>query len=110
MKRIDAAARPLEVTVEATPGTRSVGVAWSPEVARTRVEYARLFLVPLGTDLPRTYLELVDHRPDASVRLPETLAAGRYAIEVDAYGSSSWGDGRLEGRGRSAPFLLGPAD
>ena len=47
MKRIDAAARPLEVTVEATPGTRSVGVAWSPEVDRTRVEYARLFLVPL---------------------------------------------------------------
>ena len=63
MRRIDAGgpARLLEVTVEPTPGSaRSVGVHWSSEVERTRVEYARLFLVPLGTGLPRTYLELVD--------------------------------------------------
>ncbi|MBF6177604.1 hypothetical protein [Nocardia otitidiscaviarum] len=97
----------LRVTVAVT-GRDTAEITWSPAGdVRVKFEYARIFLVPLGTDATRRYLELVDGRRAAAVlRLP-ALPDGDYAIEVDAYGSASWGDGRLDGRGRSAAFTLG---
>ncbi|WP_194814806.1 hypothetical protein [Nocardia sp. XZ_19_385] len=100
----------LRVTVEFTSTTtRSPTITWSPAdaiAARSRFEYARIFLVAPG-DPQRTYLDIVDGKPSATVRLPDTVPPGEYVIEVDAYGSASWGDGRLEARGRSAPFPIG---
>ncbi|WP_330255805.1 hypothetical protein OG874_15270 [Nocardia sp. NBC_00565] len=88
---------------------RSLGVGWSfASAAPTELACARIFLVPLGGDPRRIYLDIVDRRSAMSVRLPEGLADGEYAIEVDAYGSASWGDGRLDARGRSASFTIGP--
>ncbi|WP_433601775.1 hypothetical protein ACQPXH_08740 [Nocardia sp. CA-135953] len=90
---------------------RSFGITWSAAdaaAARKKFEYARIFLVALGGDPQRMYLALVDRRPWASVQLPADLADGEYAIEVDAYGSASWGDGRLDARGRSVSFMIGP--
>ncbi|WP_306359747.1 hypothetical protein [Nocardia sp. CC227C] len=106
----------LRVTVAVTGGGM-VEVTWSPAGdARVKFEYARIFLVPLDpapsdpvtpySAGPRRYLELVDGRSAAVLRLP-ALPDGDYAVEVDAYGSASWGDGRLDGRGRSAAFTLG---
>ncbi|MGW0246898.1 hypothetical protein ACWDYH_09690 [Nocardia goodfellowii] len=100
----------LRVTIEAAdPAHRSLLVRWTPadaETARSRFEYARLFVAAVG-DPQRAYLDIVDGKPSAAVRLPDTLAVGAYVIEVDAYGSASWGDGRLEARGRSDPFPIG---
>ncbi|MEV6275647.1 hypothetical protein [Nocardia sp. NPDC051832] len=100
----------LRVTVEFTGDAgRSPTVSWSPDdavAARSRFEYARIFVLALGAS-QRTYLDIVDGKSTATVRLPETRTAGQYVIEVDAYGSASWGDGRLEARGRSASFPIG---
>jgi hypothetical protein len=98
----------LRVTVEFID-TRSLGIRWSPVAsgAHKKLEYARIFLVPPGSKSQRVYLAIVDGRPSTSVRLPEALADGEYAIEVDAYGSASWGDGRLDARGRSDSFVIG---
>ncbi|MRH88177.1 hypothetical protein GFY24_12105 [Nocardia sp. SYP-A9097] len=101
----------LRVTVEFGETTGELGISWAPasaSAAHMNLEYARIFLVALGSGADRSYVELVDGHPRASVRLPETLSAGEYAIEVDGYGSASWGDGRLDARGRSAPFTIGP--
>ncbi|WP_063041434.1 hypothetical protein [Nocardia pseudovaccinii] len=104
----------LRVAVEFTDtARRSLGITWSAanaSAARKKFEYARIFLVVLGGDPQRMYLDLVDRRPSASVRLPVDLADGEYAIEVDAYGSASWGDGRLDARGRSVSFTIGPGE
>ncbi|WP_433731415.1 hypothetical protein ACQP0C_06270 [Nocardia sp. CA-129566] len=100
----------LRVTVEfSDAGSRSLGIEWSPVAsgAHKKLEYARIFLVPLGSEGRRVYLGIVDGRASTSVRLPEALADGEYAMEVDAYGSASWGDGRLDARGRSATFVVG---
>ncbi|MBL1074684.1 hypothetical protein JK358_09770 [Nocardia sp. 2] len=103
---------PLRVTVEFTdPVDRALGIRWSPateSAARRRFEYARVFLVALSEQPHRTYLDIVDGHPWTSLRLPAALAAGEYAIEIDAYGSASWGDGRLDAHGRSPSFTLGP--
>ncbi|NNH75973.1 hypothetical protein HLB23_40025 [Nocardia uniformis] len=99
----------LRVTVEVIDSVeRSFGIRWAlmPADARRRFECARIFLVALGDEAQRAYLDIVDGQPSTSVRLPDTLAAGEYAIEVDAYGSASWGDGRLEARGRSDSFTV----
>ena len=105
--RYQAGEATLRVAVEFTDtARRSLDITWS--AARKKFEYARIFLVPLGRDPQRIYLDLVDRRSSASVRLPTESADGEYAIEVDAYGSASWGDGRLEARGRSASFTIGP--
>ncbi|WP_330178838.1 hypothetical protein OHB26_20180 [Nocardia sp. NBC_01503] len=99
----------LRVTVEFGEAPGELGVNWSPEsatAAHMKLEYARIFLVALRAEAERTYVELVDGHPWASVRLPEALAAGEYAIEVDGYGGASWGDGRLDARGRSASFTV----
>ncbi|WP_157556842.1 hypothetical protein [Nocardia acidivorans] len=99
----------LRVTVEFGETAGRLGVGWAPEsatAAHMKLEYARIFLVALGSGMERTYVELVDGHPWASVRLPETLAAGEYAIEVDGYAGASWGDGRLDARGRSAAFTV----
>ncbi|MCU1642028.1 MAG: hypothetical protein JWN03_2303 [Nocardia sp.] len=99
--------RSLRVTLEfSDTAHRSLDVQWSAATACKKLEYARIFLVVLGDDPQRVYLNLVDTRPWASVRLPEALAEGEYAIEIDAYGSASWGDGRLDARGRSASFTV----
>ncbi|MEV6069101.1 hypothetical protein AB0L82_21340 [Nocardia sp. NPDC052001] len=101
----------LRVTVEFEADTREVGIGWSPAsatAAHMTLEYARIFLVPLAIGAERTYLELVDGHPWATVRLPGTLPAGEYAIEVDGYGGASWGDGRLDARGRSLAFTIAP--
>ncbi|MFI6869019.1 hypothetical protein [Nocardia sp. NPDC050406] len=99
----------LRVTIGSPdPATRSLDIQWSlagPSAIRLRFEYARLFLITPGGE--RVYLDIVDGPPTASVRLPATAPDGEYALEVDAYGSASWGDGRLEARGRSASFTLG---
>ncbi|WP_062984633.1 hypothetical protein [Nocardia anaemiae] len=104
----------LRVAIEFTDtARRSLEITWSAanaSAARKKFEYARVFLVPLDGYPQRIYLDLVDRRPSASVRLPTELADGEYAIEVDAYGSASWGDGRLDGRGRSASFTIGLRD
>ncbi|MEV0296038.1 hypothetical protein [Nocardia sp. NPDC050710] len=101
----------LRVTVEfADASCRSLDIGWSsaaPSAPHKKFEYARIFLVALGDEPRRMYLDIVDGRPRTSMRLPEALAVGEYAIEVDAYGSASWGDGRLEARGRSASFTVG---
>ncbi|QLY33166.1 hypothetical protein [Nocardia huaxiensis] len=103
---------PLRVTVEFTDAVnRSLGVRWSPATeagARKKFEYARIFLVELSDRPHRTYLDIVEHHPWTSVQLPPALAAGEYAIEIDAYGSASWGDGRLDAHGRSPSFTVGP--
>ncbi|WP_460717940.1 hypothetical protein [Nocardia heshunensis] len=98
----------LRVTVDFTdPGRRCLGVGWSVDSARDRVfESARIFLVALDARPHRTYLGLVDWRDRTSIQLPEALPAGSYAIDVDAYGSASWGDGRLDARGRSVAFTV----
>ncbi|MEV6338450.1 hypothetical protein AB0M12_27450 [Nocardia vinacea] len=102
----------LRVAVEFTDtARRSLGITWSAanaSAARKKFEYARIFLVAFGGDPQRMYLDLVDRRPSATVQLPDDLADGEYAIEVDAYGSASWGDGRLDARGRSVSFTIGP--
>ncbi|WP_433199100.1 hypothetical protein ACQP1G_05845 [Nocardia sp. CA-107356] len=100
----------LRVGIEFTDaGCRSLGISWSPAAAgaHKKLEYARIFLVVLGTEPRRVYLAIVDRWPSTVVRLPESLADGACAIEVDAYGSASWGDGRLDARGRSASFTVG---
>lgn len=100
----------LRVTIEfGDVGGRSLGIEWSPvgAGAHKKLEYARIFLVPLGSEGRRGYMGIVDGRAWTSVRLPEALADGEYAIEVDAYGSASWGDGRLDAHGRSATFVVG---
>lgn len=97
----------LRVAVECAEG-RAVDIRWAPDSGAHRTfEYARVFLVVPGVETRRVYLDLVDGRDWAAMELPGELAAGEYAIDVDAYGSASWGDGRLEGRGRSAVFTLG---
>ncbi|MEV5839691.1 hypothetical protein [Nocardia sp. NPDC052112] len=102
----------LRVAIEfADSARRSLGITWSAanaSAARKKFEYARIFLVALGGEPQRVYLDLVDRRPSASVQLPAELADGEYAIEVDAYGSASWGDGTLDARGRSVAFTIGP--
>ncbi|MGW4243455.1 hypothetical protein [Nocardia sp. NPDC004722] len=100
----------LLVTVDfADPEHRSLGVTWLEEAAAHRIfESARLFLVALDTPSRRSYLGLVDWRDRTTIELPEAVAAGCYAVDVDAYGSASWGDGRLDARGRSAAFTVGP--
>ncbi|MQY24088.1 hypothetical protein [Nocardia macrotermitis] len=83
-------------------------VRWSPasETASHKIfEYARVFLIE--PDSARRYLDLVDGRAQASVRLPADLPPGEYAIEIDAYAGASWGDGKLDARGRSASFTVG---
>ncbi|WP_433759451.1 hypothetical protein [Nocardia sp. CA-135398] len=104
----------LRVAIEFTDTARRLlDITWSAanaSAARKKFEYARIFLVPLGGDPQRIYLDLVDRRPSASVQLPAELADGEYAIEVDAYGSASWGDGRLDARGRSASFTIALGD
>ncbi|MFI6777495.1 hypothetical protein [Nocardia sp. NPDC050412] len=104
----------LRVTVEFTDTARRLlDITWSAanaSAARKKFEYARIFLVTLCGDPERMYLDLVDRRPSASVQLPAELAEGAYAIEVDAYGSASWGDGRLDARGRSASFMIDPGE
>ncbi|MGX1805368.1 hypothetical protein ACWIGI_06605 [Nocardia sp. NPDC055321] len=98
----------LLVAIEfADAAHREIGVRWSPANAHKKLEYARIFLVPVTPEPERVYLELVDTLPYGSVTLPESLPAGEYAIEVDAYGSASWGDGRLDAHGRSACFTVG---
>ncbi|MFE6864867.1 hypothetical protein [Nocardia sp. NPDC057668] len=99
----------LLVAIEfADDAHRALGVRWSPAApAHKKLEYARVFLVPVTPEPERVYLELVDGLPRASVSLPESLPAGEYVIEVDAYGSASWGDGRLDAHGRSACFTVG---
>ncbi|WP_433711166.1 hypothetical protein ACQP2U_33645 [Nocardia sp. CA-084685] len=101
----------LRVTVDFTDtARRTLDISWSAanaSAARKKFEYARIFLVALDNDPQRMYLDLVDRRPSASVPLPAELTDGEYAIEVDAYGSASWGDGRLDARGRSASFTIG---
>ncbi|MEU8899534.1 hypothetical protein [Nocardia sp. NPDC048505] len=96
----------LRVTVEFHDAARrSLTVRWSPDdeiAAGRRLEYARLFVVTRHE--LRMYLDIVDGTPWARVRLPDPLAVGEYSIEVDAYGSASWGDGRLAARGRSGSF------
>ncbi|WP_157573721.1 hypothetical protein [Nocardia jejuensis] len=100
----------LVVTVEFTDdGHRALGVEWSMDAetaAHRRLECARIFLAGTRTGVRRMYLDIVDGRPSVALRLPETVIAGEYTIEVDAYGSSSWGDGRLEAHGRSDPFTI----
>lgn len=104
----------LLVAIEFTDSAhRSMGISWSPgtaAAAHKKLECARIFVAPLGTQARRMYLDIVDGHPWAEVHLPATLPAGEYAIEVDGYGSSSWGDGRLEAHGRSAPFTIGAAE
>ncbi|WP_067541132.1 hypothetical protein [Nocardia crassostreae] len=96
----------LRVAVEFTD-SRSLGITWAPETAaHKKFEYARIFLVALHEEPHRTYLDIVERHPWTSIQLPGTLAEGDYAIEVDAYGSASWGDGRLEARGRSGTFRI----
>ncbi|NMN95816.1 hypothetical protein [Antrihabitans stalactiti] len=97
---------PLEVVVESVEG-RTLSVSWSatPPGSHKPYEYARIFVVALDSQV-RTYIDIVDGRHATSLSVSDTLGAGDYAVEVDAYGSASWGDGRLEGRGRSAPFTL----
>ncbi|GAB0107192.1 hypothetical protein JMUB6875_61850 [Nocardia sp. JMUB6875] len=101
----------LRVTVDFTDAAhRSLGIGWTLNAdAHKRFESVRIFLVTLHDEPSRTYLGLVDWQDRASIELPETLPAGRYAIDVDAYGSASWGDGRLDARGRSATFTVDPA-
>ncbi len=85
-------------------------VRWSPaseSASHKAFQYARVFLVGPGESGSRRYLDLVDRRAQASVRLPAELIAGEYAIEIDAYAGASWGDGRLDARGRSATFTIG---
>lgn len=96
---------PLEVVGSVQARTLSVSWSATPPGSHKPYEYARIFLVALDTQA-RTYIDIVDGRHSTSLSLPEALPAGEYAIEVDAYGSASWGDGRLDGRGRSAPFTL----
>ncbi|MFF2556570.1 hypothetical protein ACFVUS_36570 [Nocardia sp. NPDC058058] len=104
---LDGQAR-LRVTVEFGEHSRELAIAWSLAdiAAHLKLEYARIFLVPLETGADRSYLELIDGHPRATVLLPGTVPAGEYAIEVDGYGSASWGDGRLDARGRSAAFTI----
>ncbi len=83
-------------------------VRWSPaseSASHKTFGYARVFLVEPGD--ARRYLDIVDRQAFASVRLPAELIAGEYAIEIDAYAGASWGDGRLDARGRSATFTIG---
>ncbi|WP_405484507.1 hypothetical protein [Nocardia sp. NBC_00511] len=97
----------LWVGVEFTDADRrSLDVAWrlADPAAHKKFEYARLFLVTFTPQPQRAYLELIDGRAGTSLRLPEDLPAGDYAIDVDAYGSASWGDGKLDARGRSVVF------
>ncbi len=99
----------LRVLVGAA-GPDVLDVRWSPasESASHKVfRYARVFLVGPGEDVSRGYLGIVDRRAQTSVRLPAQLLAGEYAIEIDAYAGASWGDGRLDARGRSATFTIG---
>ncbi|MEV6770059.1 hypothetical protein AB0N05_15685 [Nocardia sp. NPDC051030] len=100
----------LRVSIEFTDSEyRSVDISWSlsPEAAaHKRLECARVFLIALDGTPARTYLDIVDTHPRASVRLPGGLSPGEYAVEIDAYGSSSWGDGRLDAHGRSPSFTL----
>lgn len=97
----------LRVTVEFADGAhRSLRVCWSSDTDSPRFESARVFLIAVESPSPRTYLSLVDRLDRTSVQLPDDLPAGTYAIEVDAYGSASWGDGRLDARGRSPEFTL----
>ncbi|APA96837.1 hypothetical protein [Nocardia seriolae] len=103
----------LRVTVDFRDSAhRSLGVGWSVEAvpnsgdAARKFESARIFLVALGSRPCRTYLGLVDWQDRTSIQLPESVPAGAYAIDVDAYGSASWGDGRLDARGRSASFTV----
>ncbi|MFE3054197.1 hypothetical protein [Nocardia sp. NPDC059239] len=100
----------LRVTVDFTDAAhRSLGVGWSVDAAAyRRFESARIFLVALGSRPCRTYLGLVDGQDRTSIQLPEALPAGAYAIDIDAYGSASWGDGRLDARGRSPVFTVEP--
>ncbi|MGV9662952.1 hypothetical protein ACWDUL_36620 [Nocardia niigatensis] len=100
----------LRVTVDfADSAHRSLGVGWSVDAAaRRRFESARIFLVAFGSRPGRTYLGLVDRRDRTSIQLPEELPAGAYAVDIDAYGSASWGDGRLDARGRSPVFTVEP--
>ncbi|MGW2662429.1 hypothetical protein ACWCW7_15815 [Nocardia tengchongensis] len=102
----------LDVTVDfADPVHRSLRVRWIADAAESpRFESARIFLVALRSPSARTYLGLVDGVDRASVELPPALSAGVYAIEIDAYGSASWGDGRLDARGRSAEFTVEAAE
>ncbi|MFE3192640.1 hypothetical protein ACFXHA_26775 [Nocardia sp. NPDC059240] len=88
---------------------RNLGVSWRVDTAQSRIfESARIFLVALDAGPHRTYLGLVDWLDRTSIELPEALPAGSYAIDVDAYGSASWGDGRLDARGRSVAFTVEP--
>lgn len=100
----------LRVTIRSTdPAHRALDLEWTlatPSAIRLRFEYARIFLIA-PDDEERVYLDIVDGPPTAAVRLPTDLPDGEYALEVDAYGSASWGDGRLEARGRSASFTVG---
>ncbi|MEC3952641.1 hypothetical protein VMT65_06330 [Nocardia sp. CDC153] len=98
----------LRVTVDfADPAHRSLGIGWSLDAdADKRFESARIFLVALRDEPTRTYLGLVDWQDRTSIQLPEALPSGTYAIDIDAYGSASWGDGRLDARGRSATFTV----
>ncbi|WP_157535261.1 hypothetical protein [Nocardia inohanensis] len=101
----------LSVSVEFAAGGRGeVGVSWSAATAsgvRKKFECARIFLVPLGGAAERVYLGIVDGLPRASVPVPEAIGPGEWAVEVDAYESASWGDGRLDARGRSEFFTIG---
>ncbi|WP_405135305.1 hypothetical protein [Nocardia sp. NBC_01388] len=101
----------LRVAIEfSAAAPRSLVVSWSPDTVSgahcKKLEYARIFLVALGTEPQRIYLDIVDRHPATSLQLSEALTAGEYAIEIDAYGSASWGDGRLDARGRSTSFTV----
>ncbi|MFC9894400.1 hypothetical protein ACFVMC_11955 [Nocardia sp. NPDC127579] len=104
MKQHGEPASALRVTVEFRADT-SLTVRWAAD-ATDRLEYARIFVVAPG-EPERMYLDTIDKNPYATLRLPDSLTAGQYAVEVDAYGSASWGDGRLEARGRSETFPIG---
>ncbi|WP_162958830.1 hypothetical protein [Nocardia yunnanensis] len=99
----------LRVTVDfSDTGHRRLGIGWAVDAPVPRTfESVRIFLVAQASRPARTYLGLVDWQDRASIQLPESLPAGRYAIDIDAYGSASWGDGRLDARGRSGWFTVG---
>ncbi|WP_157762404.1 hypothetical protein [Nocardia yamanashiensis] len=101
----------LAVSVEFAAGGRGeVGVRWTAATAsgvRKKFECARIFLVPLEDEAERVYLGIIDGRSSASMVVPDGLRAGEYAVEVDAYESASWGDGRLDARGRSEFITIG---
>lgn len=104
----------LQVRAELADTTpRSLDIVWTPvsgSVAGKKLVCARIFLVPLANESHRMYLSIVDGRRSISLELSGSLSSGEYAIEVDAYGNAGWtGFGKLDARGRSAPFMIGPS-